>query len=30
MVSPNTSGKEAANRRNDENYEELWRRLKSR
>ena len=30
MVSPNTSGKEAANRQNDENYEELWRRLKAR
>jgi len=30
MVSPNTTGKEAANRRNDENYEQLWRRLKAR
>jgi uncharacterized phosphosugar-binding protein len=30
MVSPNTSGKEAANRENDENYEQLWRRLKAR
>jgi uncharacterized phosphosugar-binding protein len=30
MVSPNTTGKEAANRQNDENYEELWRRLKAR
>lgn len=30
MVSPNTTSKEAANRQNDENYEELWRRLKAR
>jgi uncharacterized phosphosugar-binding protein len=30
MVSPNTTGKEAANRQNDENYEQLWRRLKAR
>lgn len=30
MVSPNTTAKEAANRQNDENYEELWRRLKAR
>jgi uncharacterized phosphosugar-binding protein len=30
MVSPNTTGKDAANRQNDENYEELWRRLKAR
>jgi uncharacterized phosphosugar-binding protein len=30
MVSPNTTGKEAANRQNDRNYEELWRRLRSR
>jgi uncharacterized phosphosugar-binding protein len=30
MVSPNTTGKEAANIQNDENYEELWRRLKAR
>jgi uncharacterized phosphosugar-binding protein len=30
MVSPNTSGKEAANRQNDENYEQLWRRLRAR
>ena len=30
MVNPNTTGKEAANRQNDENYEELWRRLKAR
>lgn len=30
MVSPNTTGKEAANRQNDENYDELWRRLKAR
>jgi hypothetical protein len=30
MVSPNTTGKEAANRQNDGNYEELWRRLKAR
>ena len=30
MVSPNTAGKEAANRQNDENYEQLWRRLKAR
>lgn len=30
MVSPNTTGKEAATRQNDANYEELWRRLKAR
>jgi len=30
MVSPNTTGKEAANRQNDANYEALWRRLKAR
>jgi uncharacterized phosphosugar-binding protein len=30
MVSPNTTGKEAANRQNDENYEQLWRRLRAR
>lgn len=30
MVSPNTTGKEAANRQNDESYEQLWRRLKAR
>ena len=30
MVSPNTVGKEAANRQNDDNYEQLWRRLKAR
>ena len=30
MVNPNTAGKEAANRQNDLNYEELWRRLKAR
>ena len=30
MVSPNTAGKEAANRQNDENYEQLWKRLKAR
>ena len=30
MVSPTTTGKEAANRQNDENYEKLWRRLKAR
>lgn len=30
MVNPNTAGKEAANRANDRNYEELWRRLKAR
>jgi uncharacterized phosphosugar-binding protein len=30
MVSPNTAGKEAANRQNDDNYEQLWRRLKAR
>jgi uncharacterized phosphosugar-binding protein len=30
MVSPNTTGREAANRQNDSNYEELWRRLKAR
>lgn len=30
MVSPNTTDKEAANRQNDRNYAELWRRLSSR
>lgn len=30
MVSPNTAGKEAANRQNDDNYEQLWRRLRAR
>lgn len=30
MVSPNTTDKEDANRQNDRNYAELWRRLKSR
>jgi uncharacterized phosphosugar-binding protein len=30
MVNPNTAGKEEANRANDANYEELWRRLRSR
>lgn len=30
MVNPNTTGKEAATRQNDANYEELWRRLKAR
>jgi uncharacterized phosphosugar-binding protein len=30
MVNPNTAGKEQANRANDANYEELWRRLRSR
>jgi uncharacterized phosphosugar-binding protein len=30
MVNPNTTGREEANRQNDENYEELWRRLKAR
>jgi uncharacterized phosphosugar-binding protein len=30
MVNPNTAGKEDANRANDANYEELWRRLRSR
>jgi uncharacterized phosphosugar-binding protein len=30
MVNPNTAGKEEANRVNDENYEELWRRLRLR
>lgn len=30
MVSPNTTGKEAANARNDANYEALWARLKAR
>ena len=30
MVSPNTIGKEAANRQNDRNYAELWRRLRMR
>jgi uncharacterized phosphosugar-binding protein len=30
MVSPNTTGKEVATRQNDENYEELWKRLKAR
>lgn len=30
MVSPNTAAKEEANRQNDRNYAELWRRLKMR
>ena len=30
MVSPNTTEKEAANRQNDKNYAELWRRLSNR
>jgi len=30
MVSPNTTGKAAADKQNDENYEELWRRLRAR
>jgi uncharacterized phosphosugar-binding protein len=30
MVNPNTSGKASANETNDRNYDELWRRLKSR
>ena len=30
MVSPNTTEKDRANRRNDRNYEELWRRLSNR
>ena len=30
MVNPNTAGKEAANRSNDDNYEELWRLLRAR
>jgi len=30
MVNPNTAGKESANAANDRNYDELWRRLKSR
>jgi uncharacterized phosphosugar-binding protein len=30
MVNPNTAGKEEANRANDANYEELWRRLRAR
>lgn len=30
MVSPNTTDKEKANRQNDENYEQLWARLKAR
>jgi len=30
MVNPNTAGREQANRINDRNYEELWRRLSSR
>lgn len=30
MVNPNTAGKEEANRRNDANYEELWRLLAAR
>ena len=30
MVSPNTAAKQAANRLNDENYEQLWKRLKAR
>jgi uncharacterized phosphosugar-binding protein len=30
MVNPNTADKSAANAQNDTNYEELWRRLKSR
>ncbi len=30
MVNPNTAGREEANRINDGNYEELWRRLRAR
>ena len=30
MVSPNTTEKEAANRQNDTNYADLWKRLSSR
>lgn len=30
MVSPNTTDKEKANKQNDENYEQLWARLKAR
>jgi uncharacterized phosphosugar-binding protein len=30
MVSPNTTSKAAANKQNDENYEQLWKRLKAR
>lgn len=30
MVNPNTTSKAEANKQNDLNYEELWRRLKSR
>lgn len=30
MVNPNTAGKDTANRQNDRNYEELWRRLRAR
>ncbi len=30
MVSPNTTGKEAADRQNDANYTDLWRRLSAR
>lgn len=30
MVSPNTTDKDKANKQNDENYEELWRRLRAR
>jgi uncharacterized phosphosugar-binding protein len=30
MVNPNTAGREEANRINDGNYEELWRRLSAR
>lgn len=30
MVNPNTAGKASANEKNDQNYDELWRRLKAR
>jgi uncharacterized phosphosugar-binding protein len=30
MVSPNTAGREAANKQNDANYEAMWRRLAAR
>ncbi|MBE7620962.1 SIS domain-containing protein [Gluconacetobacter entanii] len=30
MINPNTEHKEAANRHNDENYADMWRRLRAR
>jgi uncharacterized phosphosugar-binding protein len=30
MVSPNTTGREAANKKNDANYEAMWQRLAAR